>query len=117
MWLRLPYGSFPFIINMVLSGCFGALEDTKSSDSLLRITAQQSRSQSVWPFTPKAFANFSPGLERSDNPGLTALLGINNAESVRKLANSFRVENASRYLPRVVAALQPWAEISERLRR
>jgi hypothetical protein len=21
--------------------------------------------------TPKAFANFSPGLERSDNPGLT----------------------------------------------
>jgi hypothetical protein len=37
-------------------------------------------------------------LERSDNPGITALLGINNAESVGKLANSFRVENASRYL-------------------
>jgi hypothetical protein len=37
-------------------------------------------------------------LERSANPGITALLGINNAESVGKLANSFRVENASRYL-------------------
>jgi hypothetical protein len=37
-------------------------------------------------------------LERSDNPGITALSGINNAESVGKLANSFRVENASRTL-------------------
>jgi hypothetical protein len=55
-------------------------------------TAQQSRNQSVWPFTPKAFANYSPGLERSDNPGITALLGINNAESVGKLANSFGVD-------------------------
>jgi hypothetical protein len=33
-------------------------------------------------------------LVRSDNPGITALSGINNAESVGKLANSFRVENA-----------------------
>jgi hypothetical protein len=51
----------------------------------------QSRNQSVLPFTPKAFANFSPGLERSDNPGITALLGI-NAESVGQLANSFGVD-------------------------
>jgi hypothetical protein len=41
--------------------------------------------------TPKAFANFSPGLSLRSNPGTTALLGI-NAESVGKLANSFRVE-------------------------
>jgi len=25
----------------------------------------------LWQLTPKAFANFSPGLERSDNPGAT----------------------------------------------
>jgi hypothetical protein len=37
-------------------------------------------------------------LERSDNPGITALSGINNAESVGKLANSFSVEIASRNL-------------------
>jgi hypothetical protein len=30
-------------------------------------------------------------LERSDNPGITALLGI-NAESVGKLANAFGVD-------------------------
>ena len=32
--------------------------------------------------TPKALANFSPGLERSDNPGYTNKQ-LNNAESVR----------------------------------
>jgi hypothetical protein len=31
-------------------------------------------------------------LERSDNPGITALSGINNAESVGKLANAFGVD-------------------------
>jgi hypothetical protein len=76
----------------------GSLPITAVAFNENREPAQQSRNQSVWPFTPKAFANFSPGLERSDNPGVTALLGINNAESVGKLANSFRVENESRYL-------------------
>jgi hypothetical protein len=47
-----------------------------------RDTAQQSRKKIVWPFTPKAIAKFSPGWERSDTPGLKALLGNNNAESV-----------------------------------
>src|SRR6185436_3846032 len=31
---------------------------------------QHSESRRGWSKTPKAFANFSPGLERSDNPGL-----------------------------------------------
>jgi hypothetical protein len=83
--------------------------------SVQSLTAQQSRNQSVCPFTPKAFANFSPGLERSDNPGITALLGINNAESVGKLANSFRVENASLYLSLLcaisVSLCSPWLMI------
>jgi hypothetical protein len=39
-------------------------------------TAQQICTKVLGPLTPKAFANFSPGLERSDNPGMTALLGI-----------------------------------------
>ena len=42
---------------------------------------------------------------------------IRNAESVRHEANPFRVYKCLTRLPRVVAALQPWAEISERLRR
>jgi hypothetical protein len=37
-------------------------------------------------------------LERSDNPGIRALYGINKAESDCKIANNIRVENASRYL-------------------
>jgi hypothetical protein len=76
-------GSVSFGLGVALSPC---------GFSTTGGTAQQSRNQSVWPFTPKAFANYSPGLERSDNPGITALLGINNAESVGKLANSFGVD-------------------------
>ena len=41
-----------------------------------------------------------------------------NPERVRQLPNPFRVQNNyCDCIPRVVAALQPWAEISERLRR
>jgi hypothetical protein len=47
------------------------------------------------------------GWSASDNPGITALLGLNNAESVGQLANSFRVETHLGTFPRVVAALQP----------
>jgi hypothetical protein len=42
--------------------------------------------------TPKAFANFSPGLERSDNPGNENEMTM-NPERVRRLANPFRVDN------------------------
>jgi hypothetical protein len=53
-----------------------------------------------WPFkvrcglknTPKAFANSSPGLERSDNPGI-ANKTRKNPERVRQLPNPFRVES------------------------
>src|SRR5215204_4447201 len=68
--------------------------------------------------TPKALANFSPGLERSNNPGISNLNYKSNPERVRRLANPFRVSvHFWEFIPRVVAALQPWAEISERLRR
>jgi hypothetical protein len=41
--------------------------------------------------TPKAFTNFSPGLERSDNPGYTITNEAFNPERVRREANPFRV--------------------------
>ena len=67
--------------------------------------------------TPKAFANLSPGLEHRDNPGIRIAKRPLNPEGVNCCANPFRVENIIKRLPRVVAMLQPWARISERLRR
>src|SRR5215208_52158 len=67
--------------------------------------------------TPEAFANFSPGFERSENPGTyhssrdQTLKGFAAALTLSGLNLTFG------FIPRVVAALQPWAEISERLRR
>jgi len=66
--------------------------------------------------TPKAFANFSPGLERSDYPGYQIQIHA-NPERDRWSANPYRVSILVGYKPRVLAALEPWAEISERLRR
>src|ERR1051325_6431959 len=43
-------------------------------------------------FTPKGFANFSPELERSDNPGNKRTKHIQNPERVRGERNPFRVE-------------------------
>jgi hypothetical protein len=77
----------------------------------------------VWTceLTPEALANFSQGLERSDNPGTNVGREVSNAESVGKIDkfhNPFRVAASNElFLPRVVAALQPWAEIGQRLRR
>jgi len=68
--------------------------------------------------TPKAFANFSPGLERSNNPGdefpkcALTLKGFANRRTLSGFNDYFDV-----LIPRVVAALEPWAGISERLRR
>jgi hypothetical protein len=64
--------------------------------------------------TPKAFANFSPGLERSNNPGSWVRIKVQTLKGLGMCAaNPFRVEcffcNAT---PRVLAALEPWAEIS-----
>jgi hypothetical protein len=68
--------------------------------------------------TPKAFANFSPGLERAATT-LGSYEEIRfNPERVRQLANPFRVCCLSgARKPRVLATLEPWAEISQRLRR
>jgi hypothetical protein len=51
-------------------------------------------------------------LERSDNPGLTVKKNYSNPERVRCERNPFRVQRTFFGVPRVVAALQPWAEIS-----
>jgi hypothetical protein len=59
------------------------------------------------PSTPKAFANVSPGLERSDNPGehhfnmFSTLKGFAGNRPFQGLKISFLLS------PRVVAALQP----------
>ena len=60
--------------------------------------------------TPKALANSSPGLERSDNPGRENKIEFNPEKG------SPTVKPFQGFLfflmrgPRVVAALQPWAE-------
>src|SRR5262249_373493 len=41
--------------------------------------------------TPKALANYSPGLERSDNPGLSPPHLMTNPERVHRAVNPFRV--------------------------
>jgi hypothetical protein len=68
--------------------------------------------------TPQAFANFSPGLERSDNPGIGELSNLGNPEGGSSNSEPFQGLVAILILcPRVLATLEPWAEISERLRR
>src|SRR5215217_2096489 len=57
-----------------------------------------------------------PGLSQSSNAGYETKQEL-NPERVWHLANPFRVDMNSGCIPRVVAKLQPWAEISERLRR
>jgi hypothetical protein len=65
--------------------------------------------------TPKAFANFSPGLELATTLGHTRDKEF-NAESVGQivLANAFSVGSVSSLNP---GLKQPWATFSERLRR
>jgi hypothetical protein len=66
--------------------------------------------------TPKAFANLSPGLERSDNPGISN----NKDKTLKGFANRRTLSGLDRNLnscPRVLATLEPRAEISQRLRR
>ena len=71
----------------------------------------------VFTLTPKVLANLSPGLERSDNPGignkyfLLTLKGFLTRQTLSGFIPSLYL------FPRVVAVLQPRAGISERLRR
>jgi len=66
----------------------------------------------VFTLTPKVLANLSPGLERSDNPGignkyfLLTLKGFLTRQTLSGFIPSLYL------FPRVVAALQPWAGIS-----
>jgi hypothetical protein len=66
--------------------------------------------------TPKAFANFSPGLGQpwvQPSEIFQTLKGL-----IPHMPNAFSVNVAFLFLsPKVVAVLQPWAEISQRLRR
>ncbi len=59
--------------------------------------------------TPKAFANFSPGLERSDNPGEPSIRSLSTlkalASCLRRLANTFGVGLLRLLIPRVEATL------------
>jgi hypothetical protein len=48
--------------------------------------------------TPKALANFSPGFERSENPGKPYKEKILNPERVRPEANPYRVQEKAGYL-------------------
>jgi|GEM_PF-3496399 len=82
----------------------------------LLLGMHQTSAASPAALTPKAFANFSPGFERSENPGII-IKRKTNPEGVRQLPNPFRVQSYFLPRPRVVAALQPWAEIGQRLRR
>src|ERR1043166_4852805 len=68
---------------------------------------------------PKALANFSPGFERSENPGYALTKFAANPERVPHVRNPFRVVRLSfvHGLPRVLTAFEPGAEISQRLRR
>ena len=66
-------------------------------------------------FTPKALANFSPGLERSDNPGVEIEIVLTlKGFAGRQTLSGFN--RSIRYAPRVLATLEPWAEISQHLR-
>jgi hypothetical protein len=64
--------------------------------------------------TPKALANFSPGLERQRQPWDQQYQKHETLKRVRHPPNPFRVPSLPPLnpTPRVVAALQPWAEIS-----
>jgi hypothetical protein len=67
--------------------------------------------------TPKAFTNSSPRLERKRQPWVSIQNTRYNPERVRRLANPYRVSIYLAYKPKVLAALEPWAEVSQRLRR
>jgi hypothetical protein len=68
--------------------------------------------------TPKALANFSPGLERSDNPGDVEQEFCMNPERVRRVANPFTVfVGYVRLPPGLSLRSNPGAQISQRLRR
>src|ERR1044072_7686725 len=69
--------------------------------------------------TPKALTNSSPAVGAPATAlGNITIIPLGNPERVRQLPNPFRVTSEIRDSdPMVVAALQPWALISQRPRR
>ena len=67
--------------------------------------------------TPKALANFSPWLELATTLGLQVNSSIKPCKGSAIGERFQRFALISNWVPRVVAALQAWAEISQRLRR
>ena len=80
-----------------------------------RMEVNEVGSDAVWIRRRRSLIS-APGLERSDNPG-NANNKVLNPERVRRATNTFQGLSILLCDPRVVAALQPRAEISERLRR
>ena len=65
--------------------------------------------------TPKAFANFSPGFERSENPGI-ANKDMSNPERGSPIAEPFSGFRAFlELLPRVVAGANPGLKLANAL--
>jgi hypothetical protein len=67
--------------------------------------------------TPKALANVSPGLERLRQPRDHVNEKITNAESVRPVRKELLQSSKEDAIPFIPVLKQPWAEISQRLRR
>jgi len=65
--------------------------------------------------TPKAFANFSPGFEEREPWGYHQ----KGTQTLKGFANRLTLSGFGRYLKSIpgFSSLEPWAEISERLRR
>jgi hypothetical protein len=67
--------------------------------------------------TPKAFANLSPGLSRSAQPWGSIKNNFPTLKGFVLRGTLSGFNDSLFFTPRVVAVLQPRAEISERLRR
>jgi|ERR1043165_3568768 len=94
----------------------GVRQNTPQAFAKIRRRRSPKYAEGVRQNTPQAFAIPSPGLERSDNPGKNqvfklTLKGFALGETLSGFKDSFWID------PRVVATLQPWAGVSERLRR
>ena len=63
------------------------------------------------------FMIFTPGLECNDNPGYPIQIHALTLKGLGGWRTLTGFINCLGCAPRVVVALQPWAEISERLRR
>jgi copper homeostasis protein len=74
------------------------------------------RSIGQFALTPKALANFSPGLERQRQPWGPSQKTL-NPEGVCLKAGPFRLNILFPCYPGFSLCFEPWAEISERLRR